>query len=113
MRVYSSPIPDPEIDFGGFDVKKTEAQYDEHKQKVIQWLRENGYNGPRTGEIVRFPVADGYAQYMLADAGKKSVLIHLPYWDGWQYRDVEFLPLKEILKRIDQQKKRAALFASK
>ena len=86
---------------------------EDHKAKVKAWLLAHGYKGKNTGRIVRFPVADGYAEYMIAEGGRKSGLIHLPYGDGYDYRDVEFLPKKEILRRADRAEGLAKLFASK
>jgi hypothetical protein len=39
--------------------------------------------------------------------------MHLPYGDAYQYRDVEFLPKDEIIRRIDMDAKRASFFASR
>lgn len=47
---------------------------------VRAWAREHG-SGPIRGEIVRFPIADGYAQYVVMSG---TQLIHLPVYDGWQ-----------------------------
>lgn len=114
MKVYSCPdeCPAPTIDFANYDATEERRKEEEHKQKLTAWLKDAGYTGAFTGETVSFPVADGYAIYMLAD-GKPSCLIHLPYGDGWHYRDVEFLPKREILKRIQQQKQMASIFDSK
>ncbi len=114
MKVYTLPdeVPAPEVDYKNYDREKMLRDEDEHMAKLKAWLREAGYVGKRTGEIVAFQVADGYARYMLAD-GKKSALIHLPYGDAYHYRDVKFLPKAEILRRIDADKKFTAMFARK
>ncbi len=46
-------------------------------------------------------MADGYALYMFADAGAKSVLVHLPYGDGYDYPDVRYIPKTEVLRRMN------------
>lgn len=114
MKVFSCPdeIAAPQVDFTNFDRDKMLADEKTHQEAVKAHMVKLGYNGLKTGETVSFPVADGSAQYMFADAGAKSVLIHLPYGDAYQYRDVEFLPRKEILKRIDQQAAFSAIFSS-
>jgi hypothetical protein len=43
--------------------------------------------------------------------GRAFGLIHLPYGDAYQSRDVGFLPKKEIIRRLGSSKKLAALFA--
>jgi hypothetical protein len=47
---------------------------------------------------------------MLGDKGRGGILIHLPYGDAWQSRDVQFLPKSEIVRRIEADKKLAKLF---
>lgn len=114
MKVYSCPkeLPAPKIDVANFDWTKHDKAEAAHKKALAKWLKEAGYTGKYTGELVSFPVADGYAQYMMAD-GPKSFLVHLPYGDAWQYRDVEFLPKKEIIRRIEAEKKFHEIFHRK
>ena len=114
MKVYSTPkeVPDPKMDYVNFDMAKYEAALQAHGKALEAWLRKAGYTGKRTGMIVRFPMADGYAEYMLAE-GKKSCLIHLPYGDAYDNPDVRFVPKAEILKRIEAQDKMRALFSKK
>lgn len=112
MKVCSCPaeVPEPKIDFSNINTEKWDRVYEDHAVRLREWLVKNGFDGEYTGEIVRFPVADGYAQYMLA-SGKSSFLIHLPYWDAWHYRDVKYLPKAEIINRIKQQKSISKLFS--
>jgi hypothetical protein len=114
MKVYSLPdeLPAPEPDYLNFNLKTEEVKIQAHKEALKAWLVKAGYTGKNTGETLSFPVADGHAQYMLAE-GKSSILLHLPYFDGYAYPDVAFLPKKEILTRIDIEKKRRNFFASK
>lgn len=111
MKVYAPPanLPAPEPDYRNYDREKENAKIEAHKAALIRWLKGAGYTGKRTGETVRFGVADGYAEYMLGE-GRKSILIHLPYYDGYAYNDVRFLPKAEIIKRIEADKRIAALF---
>ncbi len=115
MKVFTCPdeIKAPEVNYANFNHAKMLADEATHQEKLKVHMVGMGYNGPRTGEIISFGVADGSAQYMFADAGAKSALIHLPYGDAYHYRDVGFLPRKEILKRLDQQKSLTAMFAAK
>lgn len=109
MKVYGSPVVPPKVDYLNYDRDKETKRENEHREAVKKWLLDNGYKGKRTGETVRFGVADGYAEYMLGE-GRKSVLIHLPYGDGYHYRDVRFLPKAEIIRRIEADKNLTALF---
>lgn len=112
MKVYSLPeeVPAPVPDYRNKGWNEISKEYDEHQAQLEAWLRANGYDGKNTGGIFRAPVADGYAVYMLAE-GSKSFLVHLPYGDAWHYNDVEFLPKREILKRINADKRMREAFA--
>ncbi len=99
MKVFSTPIPAPKYDWQA-DYKELMRQESAHQEQVAAWLRCNGYGGPLTGKTVGFGVCDGTALYMYGDAGAKSILIHLPYGDAYQYRDIKFLPRKEIERRL-------------
>ncbi len=113
MQVYAAPesIPAPQFDINA-TVEAYDKLCDEHKAKLVTWLKANGYTGANTGKTVRFSVADGYAVYMLAE-GKKSILIHLDHWDGYSFPEVKFLPKKEILARIKQEEALSKLFGSR
>jgi hypothetical protein len=112
MKVYGCPdeIPVPEIDFKNYNHERVLQQEADHAAKLKAWLIQQGYTGKHTGGIASFGVADGCAQYMLAE-GKTSCLIHLPYGDAYNYPDVKFLPKAEIIKRIEQKKGLAELFS--
>lgn len=113
MKIYRCPeeVEFGKTDFANYDLAKELARERQHATRLKDWLTANGWNGPATGGIVSFPVGDGRAQYMLGD-GKKPCLIHLPYGDSYQYRDAEFLPKAEILKRIKQEQDSRDTFAN-
>ena len=114
MKVYSLPkeVPAPTVDYRKYDHEKVAADEEQHKAQLKKWLQDQGYTGKHTGRVVSFGVADGSAQYMIAD-GPKSFLIHLPYCDAYQYPDVRFLPKKEIIRRADANDSFHALFSKK
>lgn len=108
MKVYSSPIPF-EYDYSDYNHKAYCEAEDKHQETLKAWLVENGYTGKNTGRILSEPVADGSAMYMLAE-GKRSFLVHLPYGDAYQSRDVSFLPKAEVLRRIEAKERLNELF---
>jgi prepilin-type processing-associated H-X9-DG protein len=114
MKVYAAPehIALPETNWSNYNRKEEEKKEEAYIQSIKEWAIAEGFNGPRTGEIYSTPMADGYANYVFCDGGRKSFLVHLKFHDGWHSRDVEFLPKSEILKRIDQRKNMAKLFGS-
>lgn len=111
MKIYTCPVevPAPEPDYSNYDNKKQAAAEDKHMTDLKAWLKKHGYPGKYTGEIYSEGVADGSALYMVAD-GRSFCLIHLPYGDAYQSRDVGFLPKKEIIRRIESNKKLEALW---
>lgn len=111
MKVYGLP-EELEATLPGMllNWRECEKAEEAHKETVKQWLIENGYDGPNTGREYRSPVADGHARYMYADRKGSPILVHLPYGSGWQARDIEFIPAREIIKRMNQQDKRNAWF---
>lgn len=112
MKIYSCPdeVPPPVVDYDNYDHAKVDDDEAAHMKALSKWLKTKGYTGKHTGEIYREGVADGYARYMVMD-GRSFGLVHLPYGDGYQSRDVQFLPKKEIIRRLGLSKKMAALFA--
>lgn len=115
MKVFALPseVPAPHVDYRNFDLATVTRDEDAHKEALKKWLIAAGYTGELTGEIYSEPIADGMAQYMYADNGAKSVLIHLPYGDAYDSRDVEHVPRKVIVERIAGRKHLDALFASR
>lgn len=111
MKIYSCPdqVPAPKPDYSHYDHAKEQAAEEAHMADLKRWLILAGYTGKHTGKIYRDGVADGYALYMLAD-GSKACLIHLPYGDGYQSRDAQFLPKAEIVRRIEADARLSAMF---
>lgn len=105
MKIYTCPdeIPAPKPDYDNYDSLKQQQAEENHEKELAKWLKSNGFPGKYTGEIYRVGVADGYARYMVAD-GRTFCLIHLPYGDAYQSRDVQFLPKKEIIRRVEADK---------
>lgn len=116
MKVFACPaaVPAPEPDYSNYDFKKEQEREEAHKAALKQHLIEMGYTGKHTGGIAQFGVADGYAQYMLADGKGRygaSFLIHLPYGDAYQYNGIQHFPKKAIIEEIQRRERMAALFA--
>jgi len=111
MKVYSCPkeVPFSEPDYINYDRKVEEARIAKHKEDLKAWLISQGYSGTETGEVVQFPVADGYAKYMVGSAGP-FILIHLPYDDAYHYPMADRLTKKDILAEIERGKATKALF---
>jgi len=114
MKIFSLPkeVPAPAVDYSHYDHAKVDADETKHMADLKAFLKKAGYKGKHTGKIYREGVADGYALYMIAD-GSSFALVHLPYGDGYQSRNVGFLTKKEILRRLEFDNKLNKLFAKK
>ena len=115
MKIYSVPeaVPFSAPNYAVYDSRAEQAREKQHREDLKAHLIEMGYKGKHTGKIVRFSVADGYAQYMLADGKGRyggSFLIHLPYGDGYRFPGVEYHPKSAIVERIVAQDKLDELF---
>lgn len=117
VKIYR--LPD-EVPYAGYDFKlgyEGNIQLEkDHSAALRKHYEDMGYTGPNTGKVYREPVADGQAQYMVFEAPRgsnfkeKFFLIHLPYVDGYQARNVGFLTKTEIIKRLNFQDRFASLF---
>ena len=85
-----------------------------HTKELTEWARNHGYDGKNTGRIYREPAADGYAQYMMMEPtrgkGKPTVMVHLPYGDGYEGRAIQYMGKRDILAEIDRLDKFAEMF---
>ena len=110
-KVYSPPaeIKVPVFNWEDIDAYKNECE------KFVNALKEfciNRNNDKHVGEVIQFPVADGYAQYMVA-ALSPIQLIHLPLWDGYQFDYANRLTKRDIIQKINQTKALHELFSSR
>ncbi len=64
------------------------------------------------GEEIRFPVADGYARYLVVSS-KPVALIHLPLGDAWEFQYAHRITKEDIAQKINADKRMAELFAKK
>jgi len=113
MKIASVPeeVAYAEPDYRNFDFEAEQKREEEHRELLKQHLIKMGYDGKHTGRIYRSPVADGYAEYMMCDGGRTSYLIHLPYGDAYHASDVQYVPKREIIKRMDAEENIRKMFA--
>jgi hypothetical protein len=111
-EVFSAPeeVKQPELDFGNY------SEYEKNCEKYIEKLKEHlkkmGYKGKNFGEIIRFPVADGTADYMVISM-RPLKLVHLPLGDAWDFQYAHLLTAKEVNEEIAQQKALEKLFSKR
>lgn len=89
-------LPVPPLDM---DWEKHLALEAEYVQKVKEYAAKHG-KGPFAGREVGFPVADGYARYVVLSLSPCK-LIHLAVGDAWHFQYIERLTGKDIRKKIE------------
>lgn len=81
-----------------------EVPYGQREQEFLEELKlfliENN-DEEFVGEIIKFPVADGHAQYMVCGL-KPLELLHLPLIDGYEAMNVDLLTAKRVKEMIVQ-----------
>jgi hypothetical protein len=81
--VYATPN---EIALPEFELTSTMAEEDAKDDRFVAdlraWLKDHDYKGQYVGGIIRFPVADGSADYMVMSL-RPLKLMHLGWHDAW------------------------------
>ncbi len=89
------------------------ADYARDQARIRCEKRGGKKPGNLVGSIIRFPVADGAAQYMVWNHSPLE-LIHLPIHDAWNADEMTLrgLRLKDVRAMVDRSERLTALFAS-
>lgn len=105
-KIYIAPeeLKVPQISFENFNLAEHNAAEAKYIEDLKQHMRELGYNGKNMGEILRFPAADSYAQYMVVSM-RPLQLIHLELGDAWGFQYAHLLTAKEVQQKIDAEKR--------
>ena len=109
-EIFSSPkgVEIPKFDWS--DIKKYNEDIVQYKAELKAMLIEHVSKGKLVGEVIKFPVADGHAEYMVASMSPLK-LVHLPIGDAWDFQYVNLLTSKEVKEKIEAEKKLAEFFA--
>lgn len=83
---------------------------EEFLAELVTWVKARAPQDEYAGAVVRWPMADGYAQYLVA-AMKPVQLIHLPLGDAWDFPLAHRATKKDIIGRINADKAWAELIA--
>ena len=111
VTIYRAPdeVGQPPPIGGLSDWKEYEREAESWIQSVQDWARRHG-RGRVKGEIYHYPVADGYAQYVVLTSTK---LIHLDVYDAWQIDAITQRGLrgKDIIAAVDGDRRLAEAFS--
>lgn len=86
-----------------------ERQEKEYIERVREFCKKRKPKGQLVGEIIRFGVADGYAQYMVAGL-RPLELIHLDLGDGYHFQYANRLTAADVRQQVEAERKLAELF---
>ena len=114
-KVYSHPYEINTPDFneafidGRFSVEKMTELDNRFIEECRAWVRDAGYRHKLTGQIIRFGVADGQAQYMILNG---TSIMHLPLGDGYQIPEAHArgLRAKDMAAMVDYEKRMKELW---
>jgi len=104
-KVYRTPkeVKLPELDFSNFNRNEYEKRVNEFIENLRTHIKKLGYTGKNSGEIIRFQVADGYAQYMILSM-KPLSFIHLELDDCYGFQYIHLMTQKEVENEIKKMK---------
>ena len=99
-KVFTLPHGFDAPEFNWEDIEQYKKDCADLTDRLKKWcIKRNDQKS--VGEIIKFQVADGYAEYMVAST-KPVQLIHLPFWDAYQSETAELMTAKAIQQKIDQ-----------
>jgi hypothetical protein len=112
-QIYAAPSHIKVPNFNWEDINQYEKDCDKFKADLKEFCvnrcKAAGQSTLHIGEVIKFPVADGYAEYLVASL-KPIQLIHIPIWDAWEFQYAKNLTKKDIIEKIEQQKSLDKLF---
>lgn len=113
-KVYSAPdsikVPSYQWEKGReFNEQQTQAYFGQLRDFL---QKRNPKGGPVVGKTIQFPVADGYAVYMVAGLSPVE-LVHIPIGDAWEFQYANRLTKKDVLAEIQRREKLDELFSKK
>lgn len=107
-KIYQSPIDEPVLDWKNPNAYAKEEE--KFKAELKEYLQVRNKTGKNVGEVIRFQVADGYAEYMVASM-RPLELVHLNLLDGYNFQHIDLMTAKAVQEKIDQQKALDKLFS--
>lgn len=111
-KVFTLPEGFTAPEFNWKDIEQYNKDCADFTARLKQWCVERNPDQECIGEVIKFPVADGYAEYMVA-AIKPVQLIHLPFLDAYDSETAYLMTAKAIKEKVSQQKALNDLFSRK
>jgi hypothetical protein len=110
-KLSSQPVQG--FDESGGDFKS----YFERQDKLLKELRDKEAalpEGAYEGVILQFPIADGYAMYLVQKTSPLT-LQHIPYGDAWQIPAAHLrgLNIEDVKAQVERNKAMRSFLASR
>ena len=106
--IYSAPpgFDPPTITSDDYKERRWEAIESEYMERLAKEARRLSPHNALIGKVIRFPIADGYAQYMVWRT-KPLQLVHLDLGDGWSIPDAHAhgLRLADVSTMIENERR--------
>ena len=98
---------------GGYDRDADDKAHAAYIDRLATLARSQN-KGDLVGEVVRFPAADGYAQYMIW-SHSPCTLIHLAIHDAWSIPEAHArgLRISDLRDMVERDRRLAAMFAER
>ena len=112
MHTYEAPIPAPEFVYtdGRYDMEATDKAEQEYTNTIIEFAKKQEPH-KLAGCVVRTPIADGSANYVVAKIAGKVSLIHLAFGDAWRDNRLEqYGTVRELTDLIEREDRINKLF---
>jgi hypothetical protein len=106
-KVYAAPVSIKPPVFDYKDIAGSKTSEKAYIEQVKAWARKP--SDQYAGEEISFSHADGYACYIVLTS-KPVVLIHLEIGDCWDSPLADKITAKELIKKIENNKKINELF---
>ena len=102
-KIYSGikGIDKPEIDLKDYSDGSWEKKEEKYTNKLREVCEANS-KSKNVGKIIKFPVADGYAKYMVYST-RPLELIHLALDDCYQSEFAELLTAKKVTEMVERE----------
>jgi len=91
------------------NMAKCREDYDNYIETLKAKCKE-GFDDENVGEVIKFPVADGYALYMVYSMNPLE-LIHIDIMDGYQFEYVDLMTPEKVMELIKREKALKKLFS--
>ena len=116
MAKLTGSVALPPEDYTNYLARLKAGERSEHRKAADALFAKAAALPPGVieGAILKFPVADGYAMYLVTkDTGRTVEVKHIPYGDAWQVHPALLRGLRraDIVRQVEAERKLAILFA--